>query len=171
MTLGAYLGHGAPDNSGHQRAAADSSIPALTWPTLGTRRIRAGRLHFTASPGRHPRGNPGHELGGARTPRSWPSARASRRATCPGRRGRQPPQAQGTAGPIDCGAHWGHSPTASMGQQRTAPASRRPGKWLLTTERRRSRDRPCRSLKATVRDSSPWRRRVPRSRRDVTLHA
>jgi hypothetical protein len=28
--LGAHLGHGAPDNSGHQRAAADSSIPALT---------------------------------------------------------------------------------------------------------------------------------------------
>jgi hypothetical protein len=30
MTFGAHLGHAAPDNSGHQRAAADSPIPALT---------------------------------------------------------------------------------------------------------------------------------------------
>jgi hypothetical protein len=30
MTFGAHLGHVAPDNSGHQRADADSSTPALT---------------------------------------------------------------------------------------------------------------------------------------------
>jgi polyketide cyclase/dehydrase/lipid transport protein len=107
---------------------------------------------------RRSRGNPGHEPGGAGTPWPGPPARASRRATCPGRRGRQPQQAQGTAGPIGCGAHWGHRPTASTGHQRTVPASKRPGRRLLTTLRRRSRDRPCRSLKATVRGSSPWRR-------------
>jgi hypothetical protein len=99
-------------------------------------------------PGCHPRGNPGHELGRARTPRPGPPAGAGRCATGPGRRGRQPQQAQGAAGPIGCGAQWGHRPTASTGQQRTVPASKRPGRRLLTTLRRRSADRPCRSHKS-----------------------
>jgi hypothetical protein len=67
-----------------------------------------------------------------------------------GRRGRQRQEAQGAAGPIGCGAHWGHRPTAFTGHQRILPASTRPGRRLLTTLRRRPVDRPCRSLKATV---------------------
>jgi Polyketide cyclase / dehydrase and lipid transport len=131
------------------RAAAKSasrSPPTTSPPPGDTRPTRAIPIPPLLCPGRHCRGNPAHELGEARTPRPWPSARASRRATCPGRRGRQRQEAQGTAGPIDCGAHWGHRPTASMGQQRTTSASKR----LLPTECRRSRDRPCRALKATV---------------------
>jgi hypothetical protein len=46
------------------------------------------------------KGNPRRELGRARTPWPGPPAGASRRATGPGRRGRQPPEAQGTAGVI-----------------------------------------------------------------------
>jgi hypothetical protein len=63
------------------------------------------------------------------------------------------------AGP--CGGHTGGAdrrhPRVSNGQ---VPASKRPGRRLLTTLRRRSGDRPCRALKATVRGSSP-RRRTP----------
>jgi hypothetical protein len=52
--------------------------------------------------GRPSRGNPRHQFRGARAPRPWPPAWASRRATCPGGRGRQPREAQGTAGGIGC---------------------------------------------------------------------
>ena len=65
-----------------------------------TRPTRAVPLTPRLCLGRRSRGNPHHERGRARTPRPWPPARASRRATCPGRRGRQPPEAQGTAGAI-----------------------------------------------------------------------
>jgi hypothetical protein len=32
MGLGAQLGHGPPDASGHKRAATDSRVRRLTWP-------------------------------------------------------------------------------------------------------------------------------------------
>jgi hypothetical protein len=89
-----------------------------TWNTRPTRAIPIPLLLY---PGRHCRGNPGHELRGAGTPRPWPSARASRRATCPGRRGRQPQKAQGTAGPIAVGHTGGtdqRHPRVSNGQSR-----------------------------------------------------
>jgi hypothetical protein len=47
-----------------------------------------------------PEGNPRHQLGRAGTPWPGPPTWASRRAPYPGRRGRKPPQAQGTAGTI-----------------------------------------------------------------------
>ena len=61
---------------------------------------RAVPLPSLLCPGRRPPGNPAHERGRARAPWPGPPARASRRATGPGRRGHQPPQAQGTLGAI-----------------------------------------------------------------------
>src|SRR4029453_5274070 len=48
------------------------------------------------------RGNPRHQCRGARAPRPWPPARAGSPATCPGGRGRQPRETQGTGGGIGC---------------------------------------------------------------------
>jgi hypothetical protein len=94
-----------------------------------TRPTRAVSLAPLLCPGRPPRGNPGHELGGARAPWPWPPAWASRRATCPGRRGGQPPEAQGAAGGIAVG-HIGAQPDATPLKGRfrglTMQASRRP---------------------------------------------
>ena len=98
-------------------------------PSGDTRPTRAVPVLPLLCPGRHCRGNPGHELGRARTTRPWPSARASRRATCPGRRGGQPPEAQGAAGGIAVG-HIGAQPDASPLKGRfrglTVQVSRRP---------------------------------------------
>jgi hypothetical protein len=82
-------------------AKSASRSPPTTRPATWRSKANSGRSHPPRlCPGRRSRGNPHHQLGRAGTPWPGPPTWASRRAPCPGRRGRQPPQAQGTAGAI-----------------------------------------------------------------------
>jgi hypothetical protein len=82
-------------------AKSASRSPPTTRPTSWRSKASSGRFpHASPMPWTPFQREPGSRTRSSSNSGSGPPAGASRRATGPGRRGRQPPEAQGTAGAI-----------------------------------------------------------------------